>query len=515
MSDPIQAPQGIEQKLVFRSEQDRAAALEALDTAPAAGTSLDTWRREQDMAQDAIESAQIDPNYIPGQQSAAPPNVPGANPPAPALQEDDWYKPADWTLVQNGQNVTIGRDEIPTEFRDRKVANAKELVLELLTDHRYSQEKKNEYNKSLNDMQGQLSSMTKKMSDYEKQLEEARRNPGSPAPAATSLPSETEIGTAQRELAEIHETLDKMDQDDPENAPLLRKAVRLQGKLQDMKDKVHESRFNQLDEERKNIRQEAEQRRAEQERIAEEEKERQKREASESRMAREIETFGGAQKELKLSKPFKTVEKEYSDWATDIAATYWGIPAAEVTGDKAEVAVQHFLNRTPAFITKLQDTGKLNRVPTDLRKYLITTELYMMMQGHELDEKTGKWIQTDFRLPDMETAMDRWKRKKGLKYQELVTAANRAESDLLRVMNPPNLAEQIPANLGPQGNRDMSKLSKEEAQNSMDALERQAQKAGEADVDEWIEKLSRKNPGDERVLNYNRAFETLYAVQEK
>ena len=119
MSDPIQAPQGIEQKLVFRSEQDRAAALEALDTAPAAGTSLDTWRREQDMAQDAIESAQIDPNYIPGQQSAAPPNVPGANPPAPALQEDDWYKPADWTLVQNGQNVTIGRDEIPTEFRER------------------------------------------------------------------------------------------------------------------------------------------------------------------------------------------------------------------------------------------------------------------------------------------------------------------------------------------------------------------------------------------------------------
>jgi len=490
------------------------AAIEVLDQAPPSGTDLDTWRRDMDAKQDAIEGALIDPNYVPG-QAPAPNAAPGAGPaPEPG---SDWYKPEDWTIQQNGQTVTIGKDEIPTEFRDKNVSNAKELVQELLTNHRYDKEKKSEYSKNLSDMQEQVSSMTKKMSEYEKQLAEAKKNPSPQAnqAAAAVLPNENDIKAAQSELATIHESLDKLDPDDPESAPLMRKALRMQSKLQEMKDVVHETRFKQLDEERSRIKEESEKARLEREKTEMEARDRQAREDAENKMSSAIDTFTTAQKDLKLSKPFKTVEKEYSDWATDIAATYWGIPQNEVTGSKAEVAVQHFLNRTPAFITKLQDTGKLNRVPADLRKYLITTELYMMMQGQELDQTTGKWTKTEYRLPDMETAMDRWKRKNGLKYQDMVSAANKAESELLKVMNPPNVAEEIPSNIGTQAQRDMSKMSLPEAQNTMDALQKQAQQAGTNDLEEWIESISRRNPGDERVQKYNKAEETIYAFPEQ
>ena len=500
MPDSIQAPQGTEQKLVFRSEQDRLSAIDALDTTPPKGGNLDDWRREQDAKQDAIEAAAIDPNFTPGQQ-----------PPAPG-QESDWYKAENWTINQNGQTVTIGRDEIPEEMRNKNVSNAKELVQELLTNHRYNQTKTGEYQKTLGELQSQIGTMTKKMSDYEKQIEEAKKASAGSPPPQSALPSETEIGTIQKELSEIHESLDKMDADDPENAPMMRKAIRLQGKLQDMKDKIHESRFNQFDEERKRIKEESDRSRSERERQEKDQREQQARESLRTKMHQTIDGFTEKTKDLKLSKPFKQVESEYSEWATDIAATYFGVTPQEVDAPMAEKAIQHFLNRTPAFMTKLQDTGKLKRTPTDLRKYLITTELYMMMNGQELDSQTGKWVQKDYRFDEMEDAMERWKRKNGLKYQDMVSAANKAEEELMRVMNPPGIAEQIPAGMGPQAQRDMSKMSKEQALNVMDSLEKQAQLAGSGDVDEWIETLSRRNPGDERVLNYNKAEETLYAV---
>ena len=60
-----------------------------------------------------------------------------------------------------------------------------------------------------------------------------------------------------------------------------------------------------------------------------------------------------------------------------------------------------------------------------------------------------------------------------------------------------------------------AKMSLPEAQNTMDALSKQAQQEGVNDLEEWIESISRRNPGDERVQKYNKAEETIYAFPEQ
>jgi hypothetical protein len=518
MPDLIQAQQGQEQKLVFKTEDERQKALDAIPIEPPAGTSdMDSWRRQQDDLQDRIEAAAIDPNYSAAAQpaQAAPASQAPSSQPSGRQEPDsggDWYKPSDWTFQQNGQTVTIGRDEIPDELRDKGIKNAKDLILGYVSNSRYSDTKNREHQASIADLQKQMQEMNSKIKGYEKQIEDFGNRPAQPnATAAVPLPSETEMTTIEKELDEINANIDKVQEEDPDEAiRMTRKAMRLSGQLQAMRDRIYQDRFRVMEEERTAHKQQAEKDRAMRER--EEALRREQEQAAEKKrnMANEIEKFTAtADSKLQLSKSFAEVEKEYSDWAIDIAASHFNIQPKDVKAEHAEIAVSNFLNRTPSLITKLTDQGKLNRAPKDLRKYLIATELYFMRHGQELDPVTGTWKQHDWRLPDMETAYERWKRKKGLKYMEEVEAANKAEEELLRVMNPPNVAEMVPASQGPQGARDMSKMSMPQAESVMKDLEKRASLSGYGDLEEWIETLRRKNPGDENVTMYDKADESL------
>ena len=520
-----QAPQGTEQKLVFQTEEDRNKAMDAIPMEPPVGTTdLDSWRREQDVAQDAIEAATIDPNYVAGQPAPAPaepvaplnPAAPAPGAPAPAPGEGDWYKPENFTFTDSsGQTVTIGRDEVPEELRKKGgLGSAKDLVLDYVNTHRYAETKKQEYDSSLTDMRQQLSQAQQTIKDAEAKMAEMAKRPASPeepgAAVAAAAPSDSEITTIQTGLNDILAQLEKIDDDDPDAGILSRKAVRLQAKLATLKDAAYNARFQAYEKDREKIKTDAEAARKEKERREQEVASEQARVKAKQEMGKSIEVFSNAaDSKLKMSKPFSEVEQDYDTWATDVAATYFNIPANQVEAYQAEIAVQHFLNRTPMLMTKLTAEGKLSRTPQDLRKYLINTELYMMMKGKELDQATGKWVQHDWTLPDMDTAYERWKRKKGLKYQDEVTAANKAEEELLRIMNPPNVAEQVPAGQGPQAQRDMSKLSLPQAESIMTDLEKKASLSGYGSVEEWIETKRRKGPGDADVDLYDRADESL------
>lgn len=519
MPDPIQAPQGTEQKLVFRTEDERQKAMDAIPQEPPMGTTdIDGWRVQQDAQQDALESATIDPNYVQGQPAQpGPAREAPVTPLDPAANQGDWYKPSEWTFQQNGQTITIGKDEIPEELRSKGIGSAKDLILDYVSTHRYAETKKQEYQQSVSDLQRQLAETQQKIKDYDKKLEDLSKRPATPeqpGAAAASVHSETEIDTLQTELNTVTEQLEKVDEDDPEFKSLSRSAIRIQARLTAMKDKAYNARFQAFDQEREQVKRDSEANKRRQDaedaaRAAE-----QKRQERKANMARTIEGFANAPtSQLKLSKSFAEAEKEYEEWATDIAATYYHKPSNEVTAADAEIAVQHFLNRTPSLINQLTAQGKLQRTPADLRKYLINTELYMMMQGQELDSSSGQWKQNEWRLPDMETAYERWKRKKGLKFQDEVNAANRAEEELLRVINPPNIAEQVPASQGPQAQRDMSKLSLPQAESIMQDLEKKASMSGYGDLEEWIERKRRTAPGDKDVESYDRADETLMAVK--
>ena len=159
MPDTIQAQQGTEQKLVFRTEEDRQKALDELPVEPPAGIqNLDDWRNELDAKQDALEAATIDPNWQEGQPPSPRTDPPAQEPGAPASAQpgSDWYRPEDWTFQQNGQTITIGRDEIPADLQGRNISNAKDLILDYVSTHRYAETKKQEHSQEVADLRAQL-----------------------------------------------------------------------------------------------------------------------------------------------------------------------------------------------------------------------------------------------------------------------------------------------------------------------------------------------------------------------
>lgn len=523
MPEPMEAPQGQEQKLVFKTEEDRQKALDEIPVdLPDGITDIDAWRTEMDAKQDAIEQATVDPNYT-GQPTdgARQPNQdqpqPQADqPPAPAPDQGDWYRPEDWTFSHQGQQVTIGRDEIPVEMQQKNISSAKDLMYDYINTHRYAESKAQEYQKSLSRMQEQMNEQNKRIEEYENKLKAADKKDEAPPKPAENIPSNDEITQTENELNQMFDQIAKLEEEDPDEAnALTRKALRIQTKLTAMKDKANSARWQSVEQEREQLKKTAEQQKEEAARAERERRQQEEREQRKSEMVKSIEGFSNQSDDLKLSKPFAQVEQEYSDWAADVAATYFDTPANQLRVDQIEQAVQHFLNRTPSLMDKLSKQGKLNRAPADLRKYLITTELYLMTQGQEFDPVSGTFVQHDWKLPDMDTAYDRWKKKKGLKYQDEVNAANKAEEELLKVMNPTGVAEEIPANQGAQQQRDMSKMSLPQAQTALGDLEKRASMNGYGNLEEWIENLRRTDPGNKDVELYDRADEALMSEFNK
>lgn len=515
--------------VVFKTEEERMQALNSVPIDPPlelGDKSLDQWRQEQDAIQDQIESATIDPNaqiidVQGGENGDVSRSTPGQDPTPhqnnqTAADTSGWYKPDDWTFQRDGQAVTVPEDEIPESLRGKSIKDSESLLHEVVNSKRYLDTKTEEYNRSLSSLNQQMEDMKKRLESAEKKTKEQVESgsPPSPADPKPDIPSDSEIGNVQSELDNINQQIDSMDEDDPEANSLTRKALRLSNKLNTMRNKVHDARYQQFKAEQDRVRQDAENARKLREDQDLARRQEQEAEQAKAEMHTSIEGFAKSHNELKLSKSFREIENEYDNWATDVAATHFGIAPNQVTTKHAEMAVNAYLNKTPVLMQKLTEQGKLNREPTDLRKYLMHTELYLMTKGMELDPSTGEFVQHKWSLPDMETAFERFKRKKGLQYQEVVEAANKAEEELLKVMNPPKVAEQVPADQGPSAQRDMSKLSKEQAATLLNDLENQAKQNNFLDLEEWIETLRRRNSEDDRIKQYDRAFEALYAEQE-
>ena len=455
------------QTVTFRSEQERLDALDAIPEAPPADVEdKDAWLREMEQKEDDVMRANIDPAFE-GENSLA------------IGEESEKEKPEE-------------KPEEDLPYREPVIEPVKEKT-----------EPSSEVLAKIDEMNIKMDAMR---AENEKLLSSKTEQESIDAGAS----AEKEMKDAQSVYDDLMDEIEAIEEEDPDQANVLtRKALRASQRLQVMRDNLHNEKLGKFDELRKS------QEEAETKRVADAEKQKDidsqnvENEKNQRVMANSIDDFGNKVSELKMTKDFKEVENDYVGWITEATAANFGTSVGKVTSAQCEQTVANFLDRTPFLMETLEKKGIVAKAPKDMRKYLINTELYLLTKGQEIDSKTGQIVQRDWKAPDMESAYDIWKRKRGLKYKDEVDAANKAESELMKVMNPAGIAETPAPNAGAQTDRSGG-LSQTEAENMLKDLERQARQSGHHDVDEWIGSIEGHNPHDDRIKAYNEVVKALY-----
>ena len=509
MNLPNEAPQGTE-PVVFRTEDERTKAIQDMPEAPPEDVvDRDKWNNEQDETLDRYSEATIDPNYNPESAAAV------ADAPTPTPGENDWYKAEDWTVTFKGETTVLGPDEITDEMKKSNFSGAKELMFDYLSSKNLANTREQEFSTTTARLETEISETNNRLTETMAQLEETKKELKESGVTVkeqvdADMPDVKEVTRIQTELTGLTEQLERLDDEDLENIPVQKKIIKLNMKLSSMNQRISDARFKKFDDAEKGRVEDANKAKVERDRLKAEGKQREESQKQAVEMSSSIEKFTTDIPELKMSKSFDDVDDDYVKWGPEVAATYFGISKDKVTGAQVEMAVGQFLNKTPALIQKLTEQGKLNMTPPDLQKYLITTELYWMTKGREIDSATGQWKQCDWRMPDMQAAHDRWKRKNGLAQQDLVKAMNSAEDQIIDAMNPQGIAEQPGPKDGQNKELTPGAMTKEEAQLIYNKLEKEGRNSGYQDVDEYIGSLQRVSETDERVIAYDKAFDVLY-----
>ena len=459
-------------KLTFRSEQERQKAFETLPDKPPYGTNVDEWKAKILQQENDIESAQIVSDGE-GQTGAGETKPDSQNQSKGSDTGSEWYKPDDWRLT---------KDDIPKDssFTYR---NAKDAVNAVINKENYIKTLKEQHKAEMDAMAAKLTEKPK-----------ASITPDGYKPVAA--PTDEEMQKVETDLETVQKEMEQLDDDDPAILGLSKKAVSLTTKMNSLNRKAIQAASA-----------------AEAERI--------KQQKAEEEKSKQIETINQTFKKQRMdmdslrkqtaefsnSKDFDTMEREYTDFALKVAEAHWNMPVSEFNKkenySKIEVAMNEYLNKTPALLNTLNKKGLIGQEPKDLRRYLTITEIDQYRLGRKLNPATGFWEQVHNELPDLDTAYYVWKRDNGLLAKQRIEDMDRGAQEMLKAFQRPGVVE-IPSGTGSQAST--LPLSTEQAEHDLALLDKQARAAGYAEAERWIARLQ---PDDPRVIAYEKAIAAL------
>lgn len=531
----MQIANSSQQPLVFASEEERAKALADLpdrvpDNISVQGhDAIQAWEEEQESLQSRIEEAKIgqtgtqeqetseksdglpDSESQEGGESISGDNGRGQNQPEPDTSgrdkqggqgaSDTGYDPKDWTVtLPNGEKVVLDQRDIP---KDRKFTfkNIKEALNGYVNAQKHLDYKNSQHARELEQMRKSQEELQGQIEKLNKRGTQTAASPQLPE----GIPSDEQLQQAQKQVDELDQKLDS-EEDEFESVKIMRqmrKAERAYKELQTRRDQYE--------------RKQQEEKSAEQ---ARKEEEVRAREQIIMESKKHMSDFLQNSDELKTSRSYDQIEQESIDFGKRLAAVHFNVPENQVTWEMWEQANQEYLQKTPALMNKLRETGfgpgSTFLEPSDYRRYLLVSELDNLRQGKQLNPQTGRWepVMINGRQvthPDMESAYDYYKRIHGIRTQERIRDIEQGAQEVLKVMGQLNSgaieigSEQV----GPQREHVDSVMSPDNALKTLELLEKEARAAGFADMDAWIELLSRQNVQDSRVSKWEECVKAL------
>ena len=358
--------------LVFKSEEDRVKAIEAIPMTPPKGKTQDEWNEETSAKMDAIFAAPIDENAAPAEPGADP------APAAPAAPAEDIHSARQKALEE--------------ELARERAENAK------------------------------------KLKELEDQIKAAAAAPAA-APGAPAVAPDV-MDKIEAEIAELAAALEGVADvfEDSDHVKKLQKLTILNSKYNALVKKNYEAEAKSRSEAEAN-RQKELQAASEKSKRDREEEERLKKQVQ------GIEEFRKGRKEYETGKTFDKMSEEWAAFASEVAAAWFGKRPSVAEQEKLEVAMSKYLAGVPSLMEELKKQGLKEptgmRQYMELTEIDLLAQGYVQDQAtgewKELKNAHGQRVN----FPSHVEAAEYYKRMRGIAGREKVDA-NRASSQSAR-----------------------------------------------------------------------------------
>lgn len=380
--------------LVFKSEEEREQALNAIPEDAPPGMDIDDFKNETTAKIDEIMSAEIDENAK-------------EEPGEPAAQEPAAQEPANQDVSQ--------RSVEPNPEADAQ--NESELF-----------RKNNEYLKE------QQREMLANQNRLENEIKELRTKNQQEKPAEKSAEQKTnydeEIANVQEEIEALEQEMNKEDVDVYEENYIknLKKQNQLSLKLTTLNSKRHQDLIQQQQGEIASLKNDQALRQKQQ-----------REESVNKKTAQMVENFQSKYEELKTHKTYNEMDTEYTDFAVSVAAQWFGKSPGEVTAPDTEIAMKKYLEGSPALIERLNTKGIGE--PQDMKKFIVLSEVNALSKGYVMDKTSGKWTQlkdafgNKVTFPNIDAAYAYYKQENGVNQQEVLQKQNESVQSFQSAVN--------------------------------------------------------------------------------
>jgi len=445
-----------EKKLVFKSEEDKIKAIESLPEDPPPGMDITEFEEDLDRKIEEIQNAEVSedaPEYNEAQESA---EAAGEGEKSKTQEEHE--------------------DKAGTSVEDNRISMLEER----------QQRMQQEYEEK----------MRKREEEWQKKLDEMKPNKEESSKIDADPQLENQILSVREKIKKIKSEISKEDSeyDDDYNKKVIELNT-LTSDLVELTDKKNDTIYKKIsDLEAKRAKEEEERRNRE--------VEQQKRTAAQQKKDKldaNVEAFRKGIKEFQSDKTYQQMEKDYVSFSKELAAQYFDKLPESVSGPEQEVAISKYLNKVPAIMEKVEDSGI--KEPEELRKYLILSEVNAMYQGYELDKNSGKWVRMKnevgdpVNLPNLSVAYEYLQQKSGKKGAELLEAQKQAVEEYKKGME----SRSNPVELdGSHQHGTVREMSAEEAHKIINLYD-----------EEEMATLARRNSNSPKLKEFNKALVVL------
>lgn len=500
-----------DQKLTFKSEEERDNALAELPDEPPKGANIEEWQREQELKEEEIRNAPISEETA----SEVTPKEPTEEPTVTQKEEKQPVEPVESEVdyIDFTQLGKVKRSELDESVRNYK--SAPEILKQAAHARRYAnnaEQKLHAYEERI----AELENTAKTVPELQKELQELRAASKEVKSTIESKPMSTKKRSElSSRLDTINEQISKLNNYEGDEFEPLQKAIsstvgaleETLGELDSVKTEFNnyrkdaESRYKNLENSIKSVSETTQQAEA-----------RRKAKQETDDALKGLTELQRNHPELKTSKPLA-----YADNDDDVEAAIYRM-TARIYGRKPQGFDE--VNRVvSAYNTK---DGELMRIceqeginpadfginDTDIRNYGILMNVYWNQRGETIDPRSGKRVPvTDFRgkqitFPDFEASFKNMKDSGGLTQLEnemkIIEAEKKGQQSLNESLNRRDTSAPTlsPTGAPPEG-QDMSEDQ---------ALEILGEKPGRMTVDEEIMERLLRN-GDKRGWDMFKALQ--------
>lgn len=196
-------------------------------------------------------------------------------------------------------------------------------------------------------------------------------------------------------------------------------------------------------------------------------------------------------------KPYEQMDEDYTDFSKKVASVWYGKSEAKITNAERELAIDKYMNNTPALVEALKTRGI--EEPDGMRTFITLSEINATKMGYRLNKATGKWVQMKdddgdpVKFPSHEAAYNYIKGND--RGRELLEAQRKAALNVTKAIN--TRANPIELN-DPHKGENTNEMTREAAHNLLNTWD-----------EEQVELKRRRNSNDPMVIEYNKALVTL------